>query len=161
MQNKYWCKTNDTHQCLRFSLPKLPTCLRHIHTRAQSDAFTSLMPRMCSSTALQQRQAHLHTGSHLSPTATSPPVAMMCSLIGGADEVWWGQYLLNSLAYYMDNAGEEQPPSPFPFSSIHCPSRELPANPFLFIMAERTKGIWTRFPLASTHLTLPSVDFTS
>lgn len=52
--------------------------------------------------AEHQRRA----GSHLSPGATSPQAAMMCSLIGGADEVWWGRYLLNSRACYLDNAGE-------------------------------------------------------
>lgn len=38
-------------------------------------------------TALSLRQGHRHADSHLSLTATSPPAAMMCGLIGGADEV--------------------------------------------------------------------------
>lgn len=67
---------------------------------------------------------------------------------------------MNSAACYLDNAGEEQPPSSFPFSSIRCPSRELLVNPLLFVMAMRTEGIWTRSPLASTYVTLSNVDFT-
>lgn len=52
---------------------------------------------------------------------------MMCSLIGEADEVWWGQYLLNSPACYLDNAGEERPPLIFP-TLIHSLSQQEAAG---------------------------------
>lgn len=48
---------------------------------------------------------------------------MMCRLIGGGDKVWWGQYLLNSLVCYLDNAGEEQNPLFFPIL-IHSLSQQ-------------------------------------
>lgn len=111
---------------------QIPVSPTHHHTHTIS--CTSRMSRMRDGRGLSQRRAQRHAGSHPSPAATSPLAAIMCSLIGGADEVWWGRYLWNCRACYLDNAGEG---GYFPFSSILCPSRGLLANPLLFVMAVR------------------------